>query len=198
MFWDHDLRRRFRRRMRAPFSAESFFDDIDRMMQEMLREATETAPRELTRERKLPDGSTVREIGPIVYGYSMKVGPDGKPVVREFGNLKPSRPRGIGLRGPKIEVIDKREPLVDVIDEGDGVKVVSELPGVDKSDIRLSCDGRTLTISVDTADRKYFKEERLGADVDPDSAKASFKNGVLEVNFRKTSPSARGRPLKIE
>lgn len=28
------------------------------------------------------------EMGPFVYGYSMTIGPDGKPKVREFGNIR--------------------------------------------------------------------------------------------------------------
>jgi HSP20 family protein len=32
-------------------------------------------------------GVKVREIGPLVYGYSATIGPDGKPNVREFGNV---------------------------------------------------------------------------------------------------------------
>ena len=35
-----------------------------------------------------PKGDKVREIGPIVYGYSVVVGPDGKPRITEFGNVK--------------------------------------------------------------------------------------------------------------
>jgi HSP20 family protein len=30
----------------------------------------------------------VREVGPIVYGYSMTIGPEGKPKAREFGKVK--------------------------------------------------------------------------------------------------------------
>ena len=27
--------------------------------------------------------------GPVYYGYTMTVGPDGKPVIQEYGNVKP-------------------------------------------------------------------------------------------------------------
>lgn len=37
----------------------------------------------------------------MVYGYSMTIGPDGRPNVREFGNVK--RPSGLGLRGLRPE-----------------------------------------------------------------------------------------------
>ena len=71
------------------------YADVDEMMKEMEREfmaltdIEDQLPKELVREKRAKDGSVTREIGPIVYGYSMTVGPDGKPVVREFGNVKP-------------------------------------------------------------------------------------------------------------
>lgn len=43
------------------------------------------APKDLVREYETPEGGKVREVGPIVYGYSMTIGPDGKPRVKEFG-----------------------------------------------------------------------------------------------------------------
>ena len=49
----------------------------------------------------MEDGSTVREVGPIVYGYSVKIGQDGKPIVRKFGNLDSSP----GVIGSGISVI---------------------------------------------------------------------------------------------
>ena len=58
---------------------DPFFSDIDdmfremeKMMDEELKNFTEKVPKEYIKERKLPDGSTVKELGPFVYGYSMK------------------------------------------------------------------------------------------------------------------------------
>ena len=45
------------------------------------------APKDLVREYQTPGGGKVREYGPFVYGYSMTIGSDGKPKVREFGNV---------------------------------------------------------------------------------------------------------------
>src|SRR5579875_18032 len=73
-----------------------FFRDFDDMEEEMSRmfnafnDISRNAPKELVREYETSEGGKVREVGPIVYGYSMTVGPDGKPHVREFGNVKPS------------------------------------------------------------------------------------------------------------
>ncbi len=199
MSWEDDFPSLFRRRRRYPFFGDWFFEDFNRMFEEMFREMANTIPRELTRERRLPDGSTVREVGPIVYGYSMSVGPDGKPVVREFGNVKPSLERTrFGPPKPGLTVKEEREPLVDVIVEGDRVRVVAELPGVERTDINLQCAESELTISVDTPQRKYHKVLELPAPVDPESPKASYRNGVLEVLLTRQRPKQKGKEIKIE
>ncbi|MFQ6077039.1 MAG: Hsp20 family protein, partial [Candidatus Bathyarchaeia archaeon] len=69
----------------------------------------------------------------------------------------------------------------------------AELPGVEKDDIELHATERGLTISVDTESRKYYKELKLPAEVEPSSAKSSYRNGVLEVTLTK---KALGRGLK--
>ncbi len=126
---------------------------------------------------------------PIFYGFRITTGPDGKPQFEEFGNMKP------GLRGPEIS--ERIEPLVDIVEEKDEIVVVADMPGVEKDEIRLSAIEDTLTIDVDAERRKYHKEVRLPAKVNPDSAKASYKNGVLEVRLKKTGKT-RGRGIRIE
>jgi HSP20 family protein len=72
------------------------------------------------------EGGKVREVGPLVYGYSMTVGPDGKPRIREFGNVKPSRLKHGGFSRPEIS--GETEPLMDVTTTDKEVKVVVEMP----------------------------------------------------------------------
>src|SRR3972149_5072233 len=183
---DEDSPEWFRKR-RYPLDKDPFFGDIDRIFREMekhmeeeFREFTEKIPKDYIKERKLPDGSTVKEFGPFVYGYSMKIGPDGKPEIREFGNIKKS------LKGPEVK--EKREPLVDVVDANGEIRVVVELPGVEKTDIKLHGTEDSLEISVDTPQNKYYKEVKLPAKVRVKEAKSSYKNGVLEVILPKAEP----------
>ena len=171
-----------------PFTRRWMFDDIDEMFSEMnemmereFKELSKRAPRDLIRERTLPDGTKVKSWGPFVYGYSVKIGPDGKPQVREFGNIKP----GARLGRPRIDIKEKRAPLVDVMTTDGQVKVVAELLGVQKEDIKLHTTESSLTITVDTSQRKYHKEVKLPAKVNPEEAMASYKNGVLEVTLPK-------------
>jgi len=186
------------RRRRLPLFRGWGFDDVDKifeqmekMMEEEFKNFTERVPKDFIKQRKLPDGSTVKEWGPFVYGYSMKIGPDGKPQMREFGNVKPS------LTGPKVQ--EEREPLVDVIETNNEVHVVVELPGVDKKDIKLRGTEERLIISVDTPERKYFKDVALPAKVDVKGAKSEYKNGVLEVSLpKKEEKRVKGEPIDIE
>lgn len=199
----------FRRRMRRfPYFGNWFLGDIDEIIKDMeeimereFKEFRTRVPKDLVREHKLPDGSTIREWGPFVYGYSMTVGPDGKPKIREFGNIKPSlKPEAFGLTRPTFDVKEEREPLVDVVSTDDEVRVVAELPGVEKEDIKLHGIENMLTVSVDTPKRKYFKEIKLPAAVIPNKAKTVYKNGVLEVTLPKNreKKKTKGEPIKIE
>ena len=191
-FWDEWFKRFGKR--------SSFFGEFDRMMREMekemadiIREMEGNMPEEMSREIRNPDGSTRREYGPFVYGYSVKIGPDGKPIIREFGNMKPS----LESDEAPLGLQERREPLVDVIEDESGVKVVAELPGVEKEDIKLYATVRGLTISVDNMDRRYFKELEFESEIDRGSAKSSYRNGVLEISFKKRQED-RGTPISIE
>ncbi len=170
-----------KRKRSSPFDKDPFFGDIDKLfremeerMEEQFKSFTEKVPKDYVKERKLPDGSTVKEFGPFVYGYSMKIGPDGKPEIQQFGNIKKS------LKGTP-QVKEEREPLVDVMETNGEIRVVVELPGVEKSDIKLHGTEGSLEISVDTPNYKYYKDICLPTKVKVKEAKSSYKNGVLEV-----------------
>jgi len=203
MSWDKYSRWSRRRRPWFPLWDEWYFEDIEEIMRDMekmigdmLKEFTERIPKSLIRERKLSEGGTFREIGPFVWGWSMTMGSDGKPVVREFGNLK----RSFKLRPwePPFDLKEEREPLVDVLEENKEIRVIAELPGVEKEAIKLHATEGVLTITVDTKERKYYKELELPSKVDPSTAKSSYKNGVLEVTLKKLEEKPRGMRIEID
>jgi HSP20 family protein len=180
-----------------PFGPWSYAD-VDEMMKEMEKEFMELSdieshvPKELVREKRAKDGSVTREIGPIVYGYSMAIGPDGKPVIREFGNVKrsPSKER-------REAISDTREPLVDVVEGDKEVRVLAELPGAKKEDIELTAEGRTLVISAQTSIRKYRKELELPYSVELKGSKSNFNNGILEITIPKRKGRSSGVRIKV-
>ncbi|MCW3982221.1 MAG: Hsp20/alpha crystallin family protein [Candidatus Bathyarchaeota archaeon] len=195
-WWSRWLRKGRRPYPRSGFGdIDEFFKEIEEMMEREISRFSERAPGEYVQERTLPDGTKVKRWGPFIYGYSVTFGQDGKPQVREFGNLKPETRRG----RPRVNIREMREPLVDVLETDGEVKVIAELPGVEKKDIKLHGDKKTLTISVDTPQRKYNKEVRLPTTIDTKAAKSTYNNGVLEVTLPKRKEEARrGEPIRID
>ncbi|MHB8606594.1 MAG: archaeal heat shock protein Hsp20 [Thermoplasmatota archaeon] len=120
---------------------------------------------------------------PFVYGFSMRLGPDGKPQFQEFGNTKPLAP----VVGAAPEIQGAREPLTDVITGEREVTVTVELPGVNKEDVNLHVARDAITIRVD-AGRKYYKQIALPQPVVPKTSEATFKNGILDVRVERESP----------
>lgn len=112
-----------------------------------------------------------------VYGFTIKTGLGEKGSrVETFGNVKKTK------QGP--QVVEIREPLVDVFDEKDCILVIAELPGVQEKDIKLHIKGDILKLET-IGERKYAKEILLPAKSDFESRKVNFKNGVLEIKLKK-------------
>jgi HSP20 family protein len=169
--------------------------EMEKMMQEAFKNVERQVPKNLVRERKMDDGSIVREMGPIVYGYSVKIGSDGKPVVRKFGNIDAFP----NVLGGGLSVKEEREPLVDVIRGQGELRVVAEVPGVNKEDLRVTADESSITIESITAQQPhYHKRVELPETVDPKTAKSTYKNGILEVSFKQKGKSDSGVPINIE
>lgn len=188
---EDDFSRWFRRRFPffPIFDIDKYFEEMDKHFEELFKKMEEGVPENLIRERTTPSGKKVKEIGPVVYGYSITIGPDGKPKVREFGNFKPSARR-------VFEVSETREPIVDVMDEDKTLRVVAEMPGVERDDIKLQCVDGKLEIRAERGNRKYYKLVDLPTEVEPTTSKATYKNGILEVIL--TKKKTKGKPIRIE
>jgi HSP20 family protein len=196
------------RRGRADWFGNTFagFDQMRRQMEKMFEEQLEDmqakAPKELVREYETPEGGKVREIGPIVYGYSATIGPDGKPRVAHFGNVKSlasssDREWRFTPAGPQITA--EREPLVDMITSDKELKVVVELPGVNKEKIKVNSYDNSVEILANTSDRKYRRIVDLPPEADTQVAKCNYKNGILEIVFNKKQESKpKGKEISIE
>ncbi|MEM2376484.1 MAG: archaeal heat shock protein Hsp20 [Sulfolobales archaeon] len=164
---------------------KSIFDLFDELMREFEKEFED-----MFRSFNVDEGGE-RFLRPYVYGFRITVGPDGKPKVEEFGNVK-----RVGSR-PKIA--EEIEPLVDIIEEEEIIKVVAEMPGVEKEKVKVRATEDTLTIQGSDTNKKYYKEVRLPAKVKPETAKAVYRNGVLEVTLEKSEKRGKGGiEVKIE
>lgn len=129
--------------------------------------------------------------GPYYYGYTMTVGPDGKPIVKEYGNVKPQG----------LPCSNSREPMVDTIvnEKEKLVKLVAEMPGVEKSDVKILVQGKSVDISAEHGDKKYQVNVPIKHKVDENTAKASYKNGILELVFKLIEDEKpKGKTVEVE
>ncbi|WP_306055195.1 Hsp20/alpha crystallin family protein [Natronococcus wangiae] len=79
---------------------------------------------------------------------------------------------------------------VNIHETDDEIRVVADLPGVEKDNIDLECDGKTLTISAQSDHRQYDERVSLPQRVNEHTASATYNNGVLEVVFEPTEQSS--------
>ncbi|MEW6133475.1 MAG: Hsp20/alpha crystallin family protein [Pseudomonadota bacterium] len=108
---------------------------------------------------------------------------------------------------PSLAEIERRFPKVDVIDRDNEIVVKAEVPGVDKKDIEVTTTDNTVTIKGKTSHEEteekgdfyrceisrgaFSRTVALPGEVDGSQAKASFKDGILELTLPKQAKSKR-------
>lgn len=115
------------------------------------------------------------------------------PWDRLFGDFSP-------MLMPTFDV--KGTPNIDVIDGDEAITVRAELPGVEKGDVKVTLAGNLITIKAET--KRETKEDKgalhrseiyrgsyLRTVTLPSEAKASMKDGVLEVVMPKVEATKR-------
>ena len=167
---------------------DRFFEQIDKefseaedMLNRMFRTVRET-------------GTTTSQTSPYFYGYQITIGPEGKPHIREFGNIRPSS-KGL------IEQSTVRQPLVDTrFNEKENTMVITaEMPGITKEDVKVSMEEGLVTIHAEKGNKKYHTELPVEKELDTDSTKASYINGILELKIQfKKSPKPKSKEIKVE
>jgi HSP20 family protein len=105
------------------------------------------------------------------------------------------------------------DPNVDVLDDGEMIRIIAELPGVEPGDVRVSIRGRVLLIRGTKKGRiraregmRFFCMERyfggflksvpLPRPVNSHHAKTRMKHGVLEVILPRV-PDLREKEIEI-
>ena len=161
-------------RIRDIFSDDKIMEDIKKMAEEMMKMFSNAQPGK-----------------PIVHGYKIDFGPDGKPQIEDFGN------RSIKSPGGESKISEEIEPLTDIIEGENDVAITVEVPGVEKNDISLIATEGTLEIKVDSPKRKYRKLIGLPCNVKTKSTKATYKNGILDIVLDKKEKKKDNTGFKV-
>lgn len=146
---------------------DKFFDDFERSLEQTIRSSVELGQKALSK--------------PVVAGMAMGIGPEGKPRIQFFGDnlVGPD-----GFRAPIYEqVIDDKENTL---------RLVVELPGVEKEDVQLSALEDKVSLEAVKGERKYRMELSLQNAIDPESGTAAYTNGILEIVFKLRDKTNKG------
>lgn len=165
-----------------PFSSR-FTDKIQRRM-EALEEAVKNGKLKGDWDFKRIDKPGVK--GYIIQGRFWTDEPF--EAIEPFDIFEPFRP---GKRRPTpqrpFKIPDEaseevRDPLTDVFEEDDAVKVYVELPGEEEGDIQVNFkEGK-----VEVKAKKFYKMIQLPTEnIDQEKTASKYKNGVLELTIPK-------------
>ena len=139
-------------------------DELDKYFEEFEKDVQDFARNTIS--------SAHLKSNPYVAGFSLKLGPEGRPNVQFFGDSPLGRE---GFRSPMSE---------QILDEKNGLlRVVLDMPGVEKEDIQVQATDDSAVVTAERESRKYKAEVQLKAPVQSESGRAEYKNGVLEVSF---------------
>jgi len=87
-------------------------------------------------------------------------------------------------------IVDEKEKVV---------KLIAEMPGVEKNDVKIVVDGNLVNIDAEHGEKKYHVKVPIKHKVDEDSVKASYKNGILELTFKLKEPEKpKGKTVEVE
>jgi HSP20 family molecular chaperone IbpA len=100
--------------------------------------------------------------------------------------IRPSKRRPLPEKPFEISknaLEEMREPLVDIFDEDNQLKVYVELPGVEKEDIKLKFGDDCVEVRA----RNFYKTIQLPqGQMQSKVASTEYKNGVLEIKLPKS------------
>ena len=116
------------------------------------------------------------------YGYSITTGPDGEPVIREWGTGLPNEDNPLK---PKPFIPETPEPLtqIDIDQHNMQVRVIVEMPGFTKESIKITGREDKIQLSANDGTRQIDTEIPINARIDPKTAKATYNNGVLDITI---------------
>jgi HSP20 family molecular chaperone IbpA len=169
---------------------------IDQKVHNIERIPTQLMEQNLQATANMRKTKQHRAVPPIVYGYSISVNTlDRKPIVKQFGNIvRPSSPSTTKGNNQPI-IMDERKPLTDITYSKDIFKVTAEMPGIAKDHIKTRIHKNQLEISANgDAPKKYYQRIDLPQDVNTDTLKSNYVNGILEIEFGKKQKLADSLP----
>ena len=107
---------------------------------------------------------------------------------------------------PQLDTIQRNRPEVrkhegtmSYEERDKDIVFTIDMPGVAKKDIDIKVEDHSIRVKAENGGkRKYNYSRKFKPTVDIDSAKATFKNGVLDISLTKTEEVSKGKSVKIQ
>ena len=109
---------------------------------------------------------------------------------------------------PQLDTIQRNRPegvkkplegTMSYEERDDDIVFTIDMPGVSKKDIDINVEDHSITVKAENGGkRKYNYSRKFKPSVDIDSAKATFRNGVLDISLTKIEEKSKGKSVKIQ
>lgn len=125
-------------------------------------------------------------------------------------------PRKLYLDSIFDDLLTEKAPVdmkCDIYEKNGNYYIEADVPGIEKENINLECEDGYLTITAvkeenqEENDKNYSKKERFYGkvqrrfyvgDIDADTIKASFNNGVLNITIPKQEEKRTSKLINID
>ena len=98
-----------------------------------------------------------------------------------------------------VPQVRKHEGTMSYEERDKDIVFTIDMPGVAKKDIDIKVEDHSIRVKAENGGkRKYNYSRKFKPTVDIDSAKATFKNGVLDISLTKTEEVSKGKSVKIQ
>jgi len=110
--------------------------------------------------------------GKVVFGYSIRTAA-GETHAEPFGHVPPTQ--------PTTAEVPPRQPIVDVFEDADAIRVIAEMPGVGAGDLRARVEDGALVLKDNN--KRWHKRVVLPGPVDAAGLTLAARHGIVEVRL---------------
>jgi HSP20 family molecular chaperone IbpA len=167
---------------------DEIFDDFDIFNRKLLKKMRSDLDEifEGIKSGKIKGVWETKEINePEAKGYIIRGRFGSEDSLEPIDPLRPLRRRPAPEKPfevPRNALEDMRDPLTDIFEEKNSIRVYMELPGEEASEIKVKVNGG----NVEVRGKNFYKKIDLPSrNIDPESVTSDYKNGVLRITIQK-------------
>ncbi|MGK7867656.1 Hsp20/alpha crystallin family protein [Falsiroseomonas sp. E2-1-a20] len=126
------------------------------------------------------------EEGRVVFGYSIRTA-GGETRAEAFGHVPPAAPPQASAAAPEAKPA-AQQPIVDVFEEAEAIRVIAEMPGVGAADFAARVEDGALVLQA--ADGRWHKRVALPGAVDASGMTVAARHGIIEIRLPRAGGGA--------